>query len=151
DDMPDSFIQSTLLAEDRHFYQHHGFDFKRIMSALWTDLKTMSLQQGASTLTQQYARNLYLSFEKTWTRKLQEAFYTIRLEMFYDKDEILEGYLNTIYYGHGAYGIANASEFYFDKPVSDLSIAESAMLAGIPKGPAHYSPINNPDNANKRQ
>lgn len=150
-DIPTSLTQSTLLAEDRHFYKHHGFDIKRIMGALWTDLKTMSLKQGASTLTQQYARNLYLSFEKTWTRKLEEAFYTIRLEMFYDKDKILEGYLNTIYYGHGAYGIANASEYYFDKPVTDLSIAETAMLAGIPKGPTYYSPFNNLDNANKRQ
>lgn len=151
DEMPDTLTQSTLLAEDQHFYQHHGFDMKRILGALWTDLKTMSLKQGASTLTQQYARNLYLSFEKSWTRKLQEAFYTIRLEMFYDKDEILEGYLNTIYYGHGAYGIASASEHYFDKPVTELSVAETTMLAAIPKGPTYYSPFSNPENAEKRQ
>lgn len=150
-DISDQLIQATLLAEDRHFYKHHGFDIPRIMGAVWTDLKTMSLKQGASTLTQQYARNLYLSFEKTWTRKLQEAFYTIRLEMFYSKDKILEGYLNTIYYGHGAYGVEDASEYYFNKSANELSLAEAAMLAGIPKGPTYYSPYNNLANAKKRQ
>ena len=109
------------------------------------------MKEGASTISQQYARNLYLTHEKTWTRKIKEAFYTIRLEMFYTKEEILEGYLNTIYYGHGAYGIEAASYLYFDKSAADLTVAEAAMLAAIPKGPTYYSPLNNEENAYSRQ
>lgn len=144
-------IESTIAVEDRRFYEHHGFDYRRIISAILLDLKTLSLKEGASTLTQQYARNLYLSHEKTWMRKLKEAFYTIRLEMHYTKDEILEGYLNTIYFGHGAYGIESASSYYFDKHASDLTLAEAAMLAGIPKGPTYYSPVNDEERATNRQ
>lgn len=144
-------INATLAIEDQHFYEHNGFDLTRIASAVLTDLKTMSLKEGASTLTQQYARNLYLSHEKTWTRKIKEAFYTVRLEMYYSKNEILEGYLNTIYYGHGAYGIETASRYYFNKSANELSLAESAMLAAIPKGPSYYSPFNNMKNAKQRQ
>ncbi|MGY0694970.1 transglycosylase domain-containing protein [Virgibacillus sp. FSP13] len=151
DDMSDQLVKATLLAEDQHFYDHNGFDIPRIASAIWTDLKNMSLKEGASTLTQQYARNLYLSFDKTWTRKLQEAFYTVRLEMFYSKDEILEGYLNTIYYGHGAYGVEAASRYFFNKSADELSLAEASMLAAIPKGPTYYSPFNNMENAKERQ
>jgi len=107
--------------------------------------------QGASTITQQYARNLYLSHEKSWTRKLNEALYAYRLEVFYDKDKILEGYLNTVYYGHGMYGVEAASRFYFGKSASDLTLAEAAMLTGVPKGPSIYSPIANLDKATNRQ
>src|SRR5690606_30564375 len=107
--------------------------------------------QGASTITQQYARTLFLSMEKTWKRKLREAYYTLRLEMNYAKDDILEGYLNTIYYGHGAYGIEAASQYYFGKSASDLSLAEAAMIAGIPKGPSYYSPLVAAEKAKQRQ
>ena len=93
----------------------------------------MAKVQGASTITQQYARNLFLEHDKTWNRKLHEAFYTIRLEMNYTKEEILEGYLNTIYYGYGAYGVQAASQFYYGKNASELNLAEASMLAGIPK------------------
>src|SRR5699024_1429920 len=103
------------------------------------------------TISQQYARNLYLSHEKTWLRKLKKAFYTIRLEMFYSKDTILTGYLNTIYYGHGAYGIEEASELFFDKKAKDLNLAEAAMIAGVPKGPTYYSPFNDKEKAKVRQ
>ncbi|GAB4074839.1 PBP1A family penicillin-binding protein [Barrientosiimonas marina] len=151
DQMSPHLIEATLAVEDQHFYDHHGFDFKRIASAIMTDLKNLSLEEGASTLTQQYARNLFLSHQKTWWRKVKEAFYTIRLEMFYTKDELLEGYLNTIYYGHGAYGAEAASQHIFNKSASDLTVAESAMMAGIPKGPAYYSPFNNRQNAKDRQ
>lgn len=144
-------IDATILAEDKHFYEHHGFDFRGILRAVIKNIQSSRLKEGASTITQQYARNLYLTHEKTWIRKLKEAFYTIRLEMFYSKDEILTGYLNSIYYGHGAYGIESASHVYFDKSVSDLTIAEAAMLAGIPKGPTYYSPFNNEENAFNRQ
>lgn len=144
-------INATLMIEDQRFYQHKGLDFKRIVGAALEDIKDLSFKEGASTLTQQYARNLYLTHEKTWSRKLKEAFYAIRIELFYPKEEILEGYLNTIYYGHGAYGIEAASEYYFDKKAQELTLAEAAMLAGIPKGPAYYSPENNLTNATQRQ
>ncbi|WP_431802994.1 transglycosylase domain-containing protein [Halobacillus andaensis] len=151
DEMPEEVLDATLAIEDHRFYDHFGFDFKRIASAALTDLKTMELSEGASTITQQYARNLYLSHEKTWLRKLKEAFYAIRLEIFYDKDEILEGYMNTIYYGHGAYGIESASRYFFNKHASDLTLAESTMLAGVPKGPSYYSPLADEENAESRQ
>ncbi|RWZ58935.1 penicillin-binding protein [Halobacillus fulvus] len=151
EDMPSSIKEATIAIEDRRFYNHFGFDLKRIAAAALTDLKHMSMVEGASTITQQYARNLYLSHDKTWKRKLMEAFYALRLEIFYDKDEILEGYLNTIYYGHGAYGVEAASRYYFNKPSQDLSLTESAMLAGIPKGPSYYSPLANEENAESRQ
>src|SRR5699024_7993305 len=144
-------INATLMIEDQRFYKHKGLDLKRIVGAAIADLKSRSLKEGASTLTQQYARNLFLSHEKTWTRKLKEAFYAIRIELFYSKKEILEGYLNTIYYGHSAYGIEAASKYYFNKGADDLTLAEAAMLAGIPKGPSVYSPIGHLENATARQ
>lgn len=136
-------IDATLAVEDRNFFRHHGFDYMRMGGALIADLKAMSKVQGASTITQQYARNLYLGHDKTWKRKWNEAFYTIRLEQNYTKKDILEGYLNTIYYGHGAYGIEAASRLYFGKRAKDINTAEAAMLAGIPKGPSVYSPFVN--------
>lgn len=150
-DIPAHVIDATLAIEDQHFYNHHGFDIKRIAGAALADIRSLSLKEGASTLTQQYARNLFLTHEKTWTRKIKEAFYTIRLEMYYSKNELLNGYLNTIYYGHGAYGIEAASRYFFQKHANELTVAEAAMLAGIPKGPSYYSPINNFDKAKKRQ
>lgn len=151
DEIPSSFVDATLLIEDQHFFEHNGFDLKRIAGAIVKDIQSLSLREGASTLTQQYARNIFLSHEKTWTRKLKEAFYTIRLEMYYSKEEILEGYLNTVYYGHGAYGVEAASKYFFNKSAEELDLAESAMLAGIPKGPTYYSPFNNEENATNRQ
>ncbi|KAB7707507.1 PBP1A family penicillin-binding protein [Bacillus aerolatus] len=144
-------LQATLAVEDKKFFNHHGFDFKRMAGAAVADIKAMAKVQGASTITQQYARNLYLSHDKTWKRKLSEAMYTIRIEMNYSKDQILEGYLNTIYYGHGAYGIEAASQFYFGKSAERLTLAEASMLAGIPKGPSIYSPIASLANAKERQ
>lgn len=144
-------IRATIVAEDRNFYDHHGFDYKGIVRAIYKNIQSLRLKEGASTITQQYARNLYLTHEKTWTRKIKEAFYTIRLEMFYSKEEILTGYLNTIYYGRGAYGVKEASLLYFNKDASDLTIAEAAMLAAIPKGPTYYSPFNDLENAYSRQ
>ncbi len=151
DEMSPMLIKAALTTEDKRFYSHHGLDVKRILSAAWHDLQAMSKVQGASTITQQLARNLYLTHEKTWTRKLKEAFYAIRLEMFYDKKEILEGYLNTIYYGHGAYGVEAASRYFFDKPASQLDLSEAALLTAIPKGPSYYSPYRHLDNAKNRQ
>ena len=144
-------IQATLAVEDRKFYEHSGFDLMGMGRAVLVNLEKGSRSQGASTLTQQLARNLYLSHEKTWTRKAKEAVYTLQLEMKYSKDEILRMYLNEIYYGHGAYGIEAASQMYFGKTAAELDLAESAMLAGIPKGPTYYSPYSHMDNAKKRQ
>ena len=114
-------------------------------------MKNREIVEGASTITQQYAKNLYLDFDKTFKRKLNELWYTIQIETHYSKDEILEGYLNTINYGHGNYGIKNASRFYFNKDPLDLTISESCILANIPKSPTKYSPLNNYELANKRK
>ncbi|WP_442596986.1 transglycosylase domain-containing protein [Neobacillus sp. D3-1R] len=151
DKIAEPILEATVAIEDRKFYDHNGFDFKRIIGAALADVKALSKVQGASTITQQYARNLYLVHDKTWKRKLTEAFYTIRLEMNYSKKEILEGYINTIYYGHGAYGVQAASQYYFGKNASDLTLAESSLLAGVPKGPGIYSPFISLEKAKKRQ
>ena len=110
-DISNNVINTTIYTEDKNFYKHFGFDFFRIIKALITNLKNKSMSQGASTITQQYAKNLFLDFDKTWKRKWDEAWYTMRIEANYSKEEILEGYLNTINYGHGKYGIENASKF----------------------------------------
>ncbi|UCZ53067.1 PBP1A family penicillin-binding protein [Bacillus shivajii] len=151
EDMGEEIIEATLAVEDRRFYNHYGFDFFRIGGAVLTNLRSGMKVQGASTITQQYARNLYLHHDKTWTRKFHEAMYALRLELHYTKEEILEGYLNTIYYGHGAYGIEAAANLYFQKNADELNVAEAAMLAGIPKGPRIYSPFINEENAKTRQ
>ncbi|MBB6679471.1 PBP1A family penicillin-binding protein [Cohnella lubricantis] len=144
-------VRATLATEDRRFYEHSGVDIRGMARAVWVDLRHMSKEQGASTLTQQLARNLYLSHERTWKRKAKEAWYAAKLEQIYSKDQILEMYLNQIYYGHGAYGAEAAARLYFGKPAKKLTLAESAMLAGIPKGPRYYSPHLHYDQAKARQ
>ena len=141
---------ATISIEDKNFYKHQGFDFFRIVKALMINVKSKSNSQGASTITQQLSKNLFLNFDKTWSRKMKEAWITLRLETHYSKDKILEGYLNTINYG-GIFGIENASNYYFGKKSSDLSLAESSILAGIPKNPSKYSPLTNFEEAKKRQ
>ena len=143
-------IKATINIEDKKFYSHHGFDILRITKALFNNIKNQKIVEGASTITQQYAKNLYLDFDKTLKRKIDELWITIQIETHYSKDEILEGYLNTINYGHGNYGIKAASNFYFNKNPIDLSLAESIILANIPKSPNNYSPINNPEIAKRR-
>ena len=140
-----NLIKTTISIEDKRFYEHHGFDILRIGKAIINNLKARKIVEGASTITQQYAKNLYLDFDKTFKRKIDEMWYTIQIETHYSKDEILEGYLNTINYGHGIYGIKNASNFYFNKDPIDLTLKESCILANIPKSPNNYSPINNYD------
>ena len=151
DDISDYLIQATIYTEDKNFYKHHGFDYLRIIKAMYLNIKNGAIVQGASTISQQYIKNLYLDFDKTWKRKWDEMWYTMRIEANYSKDEILEGYLNTINYGHGKYGIENASQFYFNKPAKDLDLAEATMLTGIPKSPSNYSPLVNYDLAKERQ
>ena len=143
-------IDATISTEDKHFYNHFGFDFIRIGKAIITNIVNRKMSEGASTITQQYARNLFLNFEKTWDRKIDEAIMAFELETHFTKDEILEGYLNTIKYG-GIISIENASEYYFDKSASELTLAEASMLAGIPQSPSNLSPISNPENAKERQ
>jgi 1A family penicillin-binding protein len=146
-----TLVDATVAIEDRYFREHYGFDLKRLAMAMYVDLKTMDKRQGASTITQQLARNLYLSHEKTWERKIKEALLAIQLELNYSKDEILEMYMNQIYYGHSAYGAQAAAQTYFGKDAKDLTLAESAMLASIPKGPTYYSPFVNFERAKARQ
>lgn len=141
---------ATLSIEDRHFYTHGGFDYLRIGKAMFNNIKSGKTTEGASTITQQYAKNLFLDFDKTWKRKITEAWLTVRLEVHYDKDKILEGYLNTINYG-GVFGIANASEYYFGKDALDLNLAEASMLAGIPNWPSKYSPYVDYEASKERQ
>ncbi len=149
--VPDHVISAFITAEDRRFYEHSGIDIRRIFSALLHDIKTMSFSQGASTITQQLIKNTHLSSEKTLARKVQEIFLARRLEKQMTKQEILEAYLNTVYFGNGAYGIAAAADVYFSKDVSELTIAEGALLAGIIKTPSTYAPHINPDNALERR
>ena len=151
DQISNYLIDATIYTEDKNFYKHFGFDFLRILKASYVNIASGMTRQGASTITQQYAKNLFLDFDKTWKRKWDEMWYTMKIEANYSKNEILEGYLNTINYGHGMYGIENASKFYFDKSAKDLDLAEATILTGIPKSPANYSPIVNYDLAKKRQ
>ena len=150
DKISDDLINATISTEDKYFYKHIGFDYLRIGKAAITNIINRNKSEGASTITQQYARNLFLNFDKTWKRKIDEAILAGELEVHYTKKEILEGYLNTINYG-GVYGIESASKYYFDKSASNLSLAEAALLAGIPKSPNNYSPIKNYSKAKERQ
>ena len=150
DKISDDLINATISTEDKYFYKHIGFDYLRIGKAAITNIINRNKSEGASTITQQYARNLFLNFDKTWKRKIDEAILAGELEVHYTKKEILEGYLNTINYG-GVYGIESASKYYFDKSASNLSLAEAALLAGIPKSPNNYSPIKNYSKAKDRQ
>ena len=151
DDISDYVKDAMISIEDKNFYTHNGFDFMRILKAIFINIASGEIKQGASTISQQYVKNLYLTFDKTWKRKMEEAFLTIELETHYSKDEILEGYLNTIDYGAGNYGIKSASKYYFNKEPKDLTIEEATILVGIPRSPAYYNPITNFDNAKKRQ
>ncbi len=150
DDISEYLINATISIEDKNFYNHIGFDYLRIIKALGVNIKNGGNVQGASTISQQYSKNLFLNFDKTWERKLNEAWITIQIESHYTKDEILEGYLNTINYG-GVFGIENASYYYFNKSSKNLDLAEATMLAGIPKSPSNYSPLTNIENAKRRQ
>lgn len=146
-----SLIQAVLAIEDHRFFDHFGVDLYGIARATAVNLKSGGKVQGASTITQQLARNLYLSHERTWERKIREAIYAIQLEMRYDKEDILAQYLNQIYYGHSTYGVQAAARLFFGKDAADLTLAESALLAGVPKGPRYYSPYYDEENARKRQ
>ena len=151
--IPKHLRESLLVMEDRDFFEHSGFSFKGIARALFVDLITLSTRQGASTITQQLARNMYniIGFEKTITRKLKEALTAIQIERTYTKSEILEMYLNSVYFGHGTYGVQAASKFYYGKNISEISMDEGALLVGMLPAPARYSPVNHPERAVSRR
>jgi len=149
-DIPKVMKDAVLAIEDSRFYSHGGVDYKGLVRAAIANLGRVK-SQGASTITMQVARNVYLSSEKTFTRKLYEILLTFKLEHLLSKDQILEIYMNQIFLGNRAYGFAAASEAYFGKPMKELSIAEAAMLAGLPKAPSAYNPISNPSRARARQ
>ena len=151
DKVPGNLQNAFLAAEDVRFYQHHGIDPRGILRAVWTNITNQGVAEGGSTITQQLAKNALLTQERTLKRKIQEAFLALQLERQYSKKEILEMYLNQIYFGQGAYGVESASLVYFDKHVDKLSLAECAMLAGLPKSPNYYSPFNNIKAAKERQ
>ena len=150
DEISDYLIEAVIAVEDKNFYKHNGFDYMRIAKAMFINIKNKGIVQGASTISQQYIKNLYLDFNQTWSRKIEEAFLTLELEVHYDKDDILAGYLNTINYGQGNMGIVNASSYYFNKKPSELTLEEAIILAGIPKNPSRYNPVSNYDESIKR-
>ena len=149
-EIPKVMKDAVLAIEDARFFQHGGVDYKGVIRAALANLGRVK-SQGASTITMQVARNVYLSSEKTFTRKIYEILLTFKLEHLLTKDQILEIYMNQIYLGNRAYGFAAASEAYFGKPLKSVSVAEAAMLAGLPKAPSAYNPISNPKRARSRQ
>jgi penicillin-binding protein 1A len=150
-DMPPAMKQAILAAEDERFYQHSGIDTLGILRAAYSNLLSGGKRQGASTITMQVARNFFLSSEKTLTRKLYEALLSFKIENNLSKDQILELYVNQIYLGQRAYGFSAAAQIYFGKPLADVTLAEAAMLAGLPKAPSSYNPVANPKRARLRQ
>ena len=148
--IPKLMQQAVLASEDARFYEHSGVDIKGVARAAMAQFNR-SRSQGASTITMQVARNFYLSTEKTYTRKIYEMLLAIKMESLLSKDQILEIYMNQIFLGQRAYGFASAAEIYFGKPLKDISVAEAAMLAGLPQAPSAYNPINNPERAKSGQ
>ncbi|MBN2183944.1 MAG: PBP1A family penicillin-binding protein [Candidatus Krumholzibacteriota bacterium] len=151
DEIPDPLKQAFLAVEDRRFYKHSGIDFIRIFSAAWQDIKYWRLKEGASTITQQLSTDLFLTKEQTFARKIKEILLAFRIERAYSKNEILELYLNQIYFGGGGYGVEAASYRFFGKSVRELELHQIALLPGLPKNPTGYNPFRNPDRALKRR
>ena len=150
-DMPKNLQNAFIATEDNRFYSHHGIDPIGIMRALWVNLAHDGVAEGGSTITQQLARNAFLTQDRTFKRKVMEALLALRIEQKYTKQEILEMYMNQIYFGQGAYGVQTASHVYFGKDVQDLSLAQMAVLAGLPQSPNYYSPFTNLQAAKERQ
>ena len=150
-DLPGTYLKAVIAVEDHRFYEHGGIDLLAMGRALWNDLRTWSFAEGGSTITQQLAKNLCFSQEKSIVRKVAEVFAAWDLERHYSKDEILELYVNSIYFGSGCYNVGSASETYFGKEPKDMTDSECTMLAGIPNAPSVYDPTANPDLALQRQ
>src|SRR6476620_3217496 len=150
-EIPKVMQDAVLAAEDAKFYQHSGVNYVSVIRAGLANFGEARSAQGASTITMQVARNFYLSTEKTFTRKIYEMLLSLKIESLLSKEQILEVYMNHIALGQRAYGFASASEIYFGKPLKDITVAEAAMLAGLPKAPSAYNPIVNPERATRRQ
>ncbi len=150
-EIPERFRRAVISVEDVRFFEHPGLDYIGMLRAAWTNVRRGGKVEGASTITQQLARSLFLSSERTFDRKVRELILAYKMELVLTKDKILELYLNQIYFGQGAYGVASASQTYFGKDLSTLTFAESAFLAGLPKSPNHYSPFKAYERAKKRQ
>jgi len=150
-EIPEYVQQAFISVEDQRFYEHHGIDVRSIGRALYKDILAGGKVEGGSTITQQLAKNVFLTNDKTWLRKTKEAIIAVNLEKRYSKSKLLEMYLNQVYFGHGAYGIKAAAELYFNKDVSELTLEEGALLAGIPKAPSTYSPISNIEKSKERR
>lgn len=151
DKIPANLQNAFISVEDNRFYEHNGIDPRGIFRAIYSNLVSGEVAEGGSTITQQLAKNAFLSQDRTFKRKIQEFFIALRLERQYTKEEILEMYLNQIYFGRGAYGVQAAAQTYFGKDVNQLDLSECAMLAGIPRSPNYYSPLNNLSAANERK
>lgn len=151
DKIPDSVKELFLRSEDRNFYDHKGIDFMGVIRALAANVKNHGISQGASTITQQLSRNLYLSHERSFSRKFTELLYSYELERKFTKEEILESYLNTIYFSNGVYGVGSAANYYFDKPLSSLTLAQMAFISAIPNNPTLYDPLKKFKHTKKRQ
>lgn len=151
DNIPEQLQKAFVAIEDRRFYEHSGIDYRSVVRAVYKDIIAMSKVEGASTITQQLAKNLFLSNEKTWTRKGKEVMAALYMERNLTKQEIMELYLNEVYFGNGLYGVETASNYYFSKSVGELTLSESALLAGMVKGPNGYSPVNYPEKALERR
>lgn len=151
EDLQPNTINAFIASEDRTFYSHKGLNYKRMLKAAYRNIVTRSFKEGASTISQQLVKNTHLTGDKTITRKLKEIRLTKKLERNYTKDEILEMYLNTIYFGHNCYGLQSAAEFYFDKKAESLSLDESAVLVGLLVSPNNYSPFKNPEKSLARR
>ena len=151
EDMPETYVQAVVSVEDHRFYDHFGLDLIAIGRAVVNDIKAGRYVEGGSTITQQLAKNLYFSQEKTMNRKAAEVFLALELEQKYTKDEILELYVNSIYFGDGYYSVGEASEGYFGKPAYEMNDYECTLLAGVPNAPSKYAPSKNLALAEKRQ
>lgn len=151
DRIPDDLVNATIAMEDKRFYSHGGFDIIAMARATITDITEGKIVQGGSTITQQLAKNLFFSNRKSLARKFKELFVATKLEHMFTKDDILEMYLNIIYYGAGAHGVNEASHEFFSKDVSNLTLEECAMLAGLPQAPSIYNPVKSISKAKRRQ
>lgn len=149
-DIPDMMKKAIVATEDRRFYDHGALDLVSVTRALVTNYMAGQTLEGGSTIAQQTVKNIFLSHDRTLSRKIEELALAVRLEKNYTKDEILELYLNTIYFGHGAYGIKDAARIYFGKDVKDLNVSQCAMLAGLPQAPSVYDPITHPEEGLRR-
>ena len=150
EELPDIYIDAVISVEDKRFEKHHGVDYLAICRAVWNDLRTLSFAEGGSTITQQLMKNEYFTQEKKLERKFAEIFAAWEVEKQYDKEDIFELYVNTIYFGSGSYGIYEAAEGYFGKEPSELTEYEAVMLAGLPNAPSAYSPDTSPELAKQR-